>query len=175
MPLEDRIRLVIKRSGLSSVHHSERSLRLRRRRTGPHQLLMKNVTVCARFPEFDITSSPRLIRPTETRMTRRAPNSRRPRFPILITTLRTRKLLSGTGLERNAAQLMILSCVATASRRSVSITPRNRTTRQRVDTARTADPQMQPSFISSKLAAQPVTSNSSPRPDAAAGTSTARR
>jgi len=53
--------------------------------------------------------------------------------------------------------------------------PRNRTTRQRVDPARTADPQTQPSFISSKLAAQPVTSNSSPRPDAAAGTSTARR
>jgi len=53
--------------------------------------------------------------------------------------------------------------------------PRNRTTRQRVDPARTADPQTQPSFISSKLAAQPVTSSSSPRPDAAAGTSTARR
>ena len=112
MPLEDRIRSVIKRSRLSSVCHSKRSLRPRRRRIRPHQLLMKN-----------ITSPPRLIRPTETRMTRRAPNSRRPRFPILITTLRTRKLLSGTGLERNAAQLMILSCVATASRRSVSITP----------------------------------------------------
>jgi len=53
--------------------------------------------------------------------------------------------------------------------------PRNRTTRQRADAARTADPQMQPSFISSKLAAQPVTSNFSPRPDAAAGTSAARR